>query len=129
MDQGLVLFAHGARDPRWAEPFERLAVRIGELARDTRIALAYLETMQPDLAAACANLIALGCEELVIVPIFLGQGGHVRLDLPEQIKAVRCAHPGISIRASAAAGEDATVIDAIAKFSLAQLSQVNPEEP
>ncbi|OXH83150.1 cobalamin biosynthesis protein CbiX, partial [Burkholderia multivorans] len=24
---GIVLFGHGARDPRWAEPFERLAAR------------------------------------------------------------------------------------------------------
>jgi sirohydrochlorin cobaltochelatase len=27
MTQGLILFAHGARDPRWAEPFEAVAAR------------------------------------------------------------------------------------------------------
>ncbi|MDW9242132.1 hypothetical protein C7S13_1888 [Burkholderia cepacia] len=25
---GIVLFGHGARDPSWAEPFERLAARL-----------------------------------------------------------------------------------------------------
>jgi sirohydrochlorin ferrochelatase len=25
---GLILFAHGARDPRWAEPFEAVAARM-----------------------------------------------------------------------------------------------------
>ena len=29
---GLILFAHGARDPRWAEPFERLKRKV-EAAR------------------------------------------------------------------------------------------------
>jgi sirohydrochlorin ferrochelatase len=28
---GIILFGHGARDPRWAEPFERLAATaVGE---------------------------------------------------------------------------------------------------
>jgi sirohydrochlorin cobaltochelatase len=25
---GMILFGHGARDPRWAEPFERLATKL-----------------------------------------------------------------------------------------------------
>jgi sirohydrochlorin cobaltochelatase len=28
MSAGLILFAHGARDPRWAEPFLAIAERI-----------------------------------------------------------------------------------------------------
>jgi sirohydrochlorin cobaltochelatase len=28
MSTGLILFAHGARDPRWAAPFEAVAARI-----------------------------------------------------------------------------------------------------
>ena len=28
MGQAIVLFAHGARDPRWAEPFEAVAARV-----------------------------------------------------------------------------------------------------
>ena len=31
MSAGLVLFAHGARDPRWAEPFEAVAARLRTL--------------------------------------------------------------------------------------------------
>ena len=32
MPHGLILFAHGARDPRWAEPFEAVAARVRERA-------------------------------------------------------------------------------------------------
>lgn len=33
---GIVLFGHGARDPRWAEPFERLAARLRGASRPRR---------------------------------------------------------------------------------------------
>ena len=33
MKRGLLLFAHGARDPRWALPFEDVAARVRRTAR------------------------------------------------------------------------------------------------
>ena len=35
---GMVLFGHGARDPRWAEPFERLAAKLRAHARRAGLA-------------------------------------------------------------------------------------------
>ena len=37
MTRAIVLFAHGARDPRWAEPFEAVAGRVRAAAPDCRI--------------------------------------------------------------------------------------------
>jgi sirohydrochlorin cobaltochelatase len=51
MTQGLILFAHGARDPRWAAPFEDMAARIRAHGRSCAVRLAFLEFMTPDLAA------------------------------------------------------------------------------
>ena len=42
-NQALVLFAHGARDPRWAIPFERLAERARTKRPDVSVSLAFLE--------------------------------------------------------------------------------------
>ena len=36
---GLILFAHGARDPRWAEPFESLAGRLRKAVPDQAVEL------------------------------------------------------------------------------------------
>jgi sirohydrochlorin cobaltochelatase len=123
--RGIVLFAHGARDARWAEPFLRLKARIEQREPATPVGLAFLEMMEPGLAEACAGLVAQGCTELLVVPVFLGQGGHVREDLPRQLLAVRQSHPEVVIRATDAAGEDAAVIDALAQFCLAQFASVN----
>ncbi|MEO8345086.1 MAG: CbiX/SirB N-terminal domain-containing protein [Betaproteobacteria bacterium] len=122
MSQGLILFAHGARDPRWAEPFERLRERVGRSVANTNVLLAYLEIMVPDLPTAAAALFAAGCREIVVVPIFLGQGGHVRQDLPVLLKRAAAAYPDCKFRMSGAAGEDDAILDALGVYCLRQLN-------
>jgi len=118
--QGLILFAHGARDPRWAEPLTRLRDRVAGQAPGP-VSVAFLDIMQPDLPTAADSLVAAGCRGLCIVPIFLGQGGHVRRDLAALLEAVSARHPGVGIHVVPAVGEDDTVIDALAAYSLAAL--------
>ena len=122
MPAGLVLFAHGARDPRWAEPFERLRERVAKASPETRVVLAYLEFMTPDFDAAATALCAAGCHAITLVPIFLGQGGHVRKDLPGLLQGAAARHPGCEFRLADAAGEDDAVLDAIAAYCLRQLN-------
>jgi sirohydrochlorin cobaltochelatase len=122
--RGIVLFAHGARDARWAEPFERLAEKLRALAGPgTPVSLAFLELMTPDLPAAVAAQVAAGCTSITVVPVFFGQGGHVRSDLPLVIEACRTAHPGVEIRAVVPVGEDDAVLDALAAYCLRQLDR------
>ncbi|MBS6359451.1 CbiX/SirB N-terminal domain-containing protein [Burkholderia sp.] len=118
---GIVLFGHGARDARWAEPFERLAARLrAARGADAPVSLAFLELMTPSLDTAIATQIAAGCSRITVVPVFFGQGGHIRRDLPQLIDACRAAHPGVEIRCATAVGEDDGVLDAIARYCLDQ---------
>ena len=119
---GLVLFAHGARDVRWVEPFERIKAKVQAQAPGVPVELAYLELMAPDLAAAAAALVAAGCSEVRVVPVFLAQGGHMRNDLPRLVEAIAAHHPGVSIRVAAPVGEDDAVLDCIAERCLAEIT-------
>ena len=116
MKQGLVLFAHGARDPGWAVPFEQLQQRVRSLAPEAEVRLCYLELMQPDLQTAIAELVALGVDSIRVVPVFLGQGGHVRRDLPGLIAAAQGRFGETAISVAAPAGEDDAVLDALARY-------------
>jgi sirohydrochlorin cobaltochelatase len=116
MKLGLILFAHGARDPRWAEPFEKLQRRVRALAPAAEVRLCYLELMQPDLEGAIAEVVALGVDTIRVIPVFLGQGGHVRRDLPDLIAAAQRRFADTAIDCVAPAGEDADVIDALARY-------------
>ena len=119
MTRAIVLFAHGARDPRWAEPFEAVAARVRAAARDCRVALAFLELMAPTLGDAAAGLVSAGATRIDVVPLFLGTGGHLRRDLPPLVEALRAAHPGVDIHLHAAIGEHAVVVEAMAAAAVA----------
>ncbi len=115
MPDAIVLFAHGARDPAWARPFEAIAGFMRERDATTPVVLAYLELMQPRLADAVAGLVEQGARRVRVVPVFLGAGGHVRRDLPELLAAIRAAHPGLHLDATPAIGESAAITRAIAQ--------------
>jgi len=112
--RALVLFAHGARHPGWADPFRRLAVELGEKLPGERIVLAFLELMQPSLPDCVAALHADGVRELRVVPVFLGAGGHLKTDLPRMVDELRARYPDLAIAVDPPIGEQAGVIAAIA---------------
>ena len=118
MTQAILLFAHGARDPRWAEPFEAVAERVRTASPSTLVALAFLEFMTPSLAEAAEHLIESGCDSVHVVPLFLGAGGHVRMDLPALMATLGLRHPGVRFRLHRAIGEIDEVIDAMARAAL-----------
>ena len=118
---GLILFAHGARDARWAAPFEAVAQRVRAQRPGVAVRLAFLEFMTPDLAQAGAELAALGCTRVAVVPLFLGAGGHVRKDLPLLLDALRVRHVGTRFTLHPAIGEVASVVDAMALAAAAAL--------
>ena len=125
MKHGLLLFAHGARDPRWAQPFEAVADRIRTAAPSMSVELAFLELMKPTLDEAAERLIDEGCTRVDVVPLFLGAGGHVRQDLPALMAEVERRHPEVQMRLHPAVGEADGVIDAMARAAL-QLSDAAP---
>lgn len=91
MHRALILFAHGARAATWALPFQRLREVTAQQRPDVAVSLAFLELMTPSLPDEVAALAARGVCEITVVPIFLGQGGHLLRDLPKL--STKCAPP------------------------------------
>ncbi|MYN19084.1 cobalamin biosynthesis protein CbiX [Rugamonas sp. FT107W] len=120
--QALILFAHGARAASWAAPFERLRELTQARTPGVRVSLAFLELMTPQLPALVAELTADGVTQITVVPVFLGQGGHVLRDLPLMIDQLRIDHPQVGIDVVEAAGENAAVLNALADYCVSSLS-------
>jgi sirohydrochlorin cobaltochelatase len=113
---GIVLFAHGSRDPDWAMPFEALAQRVAERSVEARVALAYLELLSPTLEEAVASLLAAGATDINIAPIFLAPGGHVKRDLPRIIASLVERHPSARFHVLTTIGESDAILDAMAAW-------------
>lgn len=123
----LILFAHGARDPRWAAPFERLQKLTQEKTPAVQVRLAFLELMSPRLPEVVAELAAGGVTGVTVVPVFLGQGGHVLRDLPQIVAQLAIDHPGVAVSVVPAIGEDPAVLDAMARYCIGSVAAVGPD--
>jgi sirohydrochlorin cobaltochelatase len=116
----ILLFAHGARDPSWAEPFRRIVARLRHKQPGIRVELAFLEMMQPNLESAIARLAAENIGHITVVPLFLAQGGHLKQDLPRLLDDIRRHHPGLRIDLTSAIGDSEELTNAIADWAFDQ---------
>ena len=102
---GVVLFAHGSRDPLWRLPIDAVAERMRAQQPSLPVAVAFLELTEPDLPHTVEVLMKQGVTRVRIVPMFLGVGRHAREDLPELVHGLVQAYPQMSFELLPAIGE------------------------
>ncbi len=112
----VILFAHGAREPEWAQPLE--AVRDRLRAAGMTVELAFLEFMSPTLEEAAAQLAGKGIGTVIIVPLFLAQGAHLKRELPAMVAKIRKHHESTEFRVTPALGDAPEIVAAIAEWVL-----------
>jgi len=118
---GLILFAHGSRNPAWRKPFDRLLKDVTRRG-DCQAVLAFGEFISPGLVQAAQALAVKGVASAVVVPLFLGGGTHVRSDVPRLAREAAAAS-GLKLRVAKTAGEDAGVLRAMADYSVTSLKR------
>jgi sirohydrochlorin cobaltochelatase len=117
--RGIILFAHGSRDPLWRAPVEAVAKQIIARQPDILVRCAYLEMCRPSLPDAAIDLIAAGVCQLRVFPIFLGVGKHAREDLPALIAQIKASHPDVTVELLPAAGEYPQMTTLMADIAMA----------
>jgi sirohydrochlorin cobaltochelatase len=118
--RGIVLFAHGSRDPEWARPFEAIRDIVRQSRPEYPIELAYLEIMSPALEEAVASLVEQGALAITVFPLFMAQGAHLKQDLSRILAAIRASHPRIPIAMEPAVGDTPAIRQAIADWILSR---------
>ncbi len=116
---GVIVFAHGSRDPLWRNPIEAVATQVQALSPDTPVACAYLELCEPDLPTATQALMGQGVTQINVLPMFFGMGKHAREDLPALLAALQHQHPRVLFKALPTAGENPAIIRLLAELALA----------
>ena len=112
----IILFAHGARDAEWAQPFRNIKRALEAKRPGTSVELAFLEIMEPSLADAIAALVKAGHRHITIAPLFMAQGGHLKNDLPKILDAIRAEYRDTRIRLLPPIGEVDRILEAIADW-------------
>ena len=114
---GVILLAHGSRDPHWVVPFEQIRTAVESRKPECAVALAYLDHSTPDFLGAVDDLVARGATFIKVVPLFLGPGGHVRADVPQLIERASAKHPRLEFDVKPFIGDARAVLDAIADYA------------
>ena len=115
---GVILFAHGSRDPLWRGPIESVATQVRTLSPATPVACAYLELCEPDLPTSVDTLLAQGVTQINLLPVFFGMGKHAREDLPAMLADLRRRHPRVGFKALPTAGESPAITRLLAELAL-----------
>lgn len=114
----LVLFAHGARDPEWADPMRRVCAALRDQAPELRVELAFLEFMTPALRECAEALLDEGFERIVVLPMFIARGGHLKRDVPLLLDDLRERNPQARFELAAAVGEAESIVQAMVRHAL-----------
>ncbi len=85
-DVPLLAVAHGTNDPRGLETLDALLERVRFLRPGVETSLSFVSVARPRVAEQLVRLFAEGVTELVILPLLLGTGYHVRHDIPEALR-------------------------------------------
>ena len=101
----LLAVAHGTRDPLGVRAYDRLVHRMRTLRPGLCVRLAHLDIVRPSLAEVLAELRG----EVVVVPLLLSAGYHVRVDIP----AALADAPRVRARVAAALGPDPLLTTAL----------------
>ncbi len=116
-----ILFAHGARDPGWAGPLWRVREQMLACSSGLRVELAFFGFIEPTLPDCVASLFNEGFERIVIVPMFIAQGGHLKKDLPLIVEELRHRYPQVVFEVAGPVGEAERVVQAMADQALASI--------
>lgn len=123
----IVLFAHGSRDPRWAQTLDHLQTALEQQAaaqgRTCVVRQAFLELMEPPLPQVLAQLGAEGATQVAVLPVFWSAGSHVLGDLPALIAQAQADYPQLQVQTWPVLSRWPGLLDWLAGQALAQLSE------
>ncbi|MCQ4574110.1 MAG: precorrin-8X methylmutase [Candidatus Brocadiales bacterium] len=97
MKTAVVVVAHGSRAKGANKEFFGVIEGLRAMGRWDEVEPSFLQFNEPGLASAVEGVIKRGAKKVMVVPLLLFPGNHMRKDIPEEIEKQRSKHPGVEI--------------------------------
>lgn len=120
--KGLVLLAHGSRDPLWGQTLAEIRAWVQSARPELRVEAAFLELAEPRLGECLSRLHHEGCTEITVLPMLVARGHHLNTELPQLLRDAQERHPGLQLSLSPHLGADAQIVSLV----LARAAQALP---
>ena len=93
---GVIVVDHGSPRADANLRHERFVASWREHSRYEIVEPAHMEFAQPSISAAFDSCVAAGATNLVILPLFLWPGVHLKRDIPALVAQSASYHPGVA---------------------------------
>lgn len=117
---GMLLLAHGSRDPRAPVVASAVADAVAHRDPDLTTAAAFIELSSPTADEALDSLVEQGVREVSVLPFLLSHAYHSKVDLPKVARSARSR--GLSVRLAEVLGPHPLLLDGVVR-RLGELDQ------
>ncbi len=99
LDQKIRRWPRTPQNDPYKQGLEALAAQLRPLLNGDRLAIAYNEFCAPSLEEAVEELIKDGMTDVTVISsMFTAGGSHAEIEIPEEVAALKQAHPTVTIR-------------------------------
>ncbi len=114
MTTALLLVAHGSRNQEANDDLYHVVAVLRQRGLYPIVEASFLEMAEPGIRAGAARCVALGADQVILVPYFLSPGVHVRQDLQTLRTGLEQEHPRQRFILAEPLGRHETLIDLVA---------------
>lgn len=111
MKKGVLVLGHGSKAREADEILARITGMVKEKGSYEVIGMASLQFSSPSLEEGIADMAEKGVQHVIIVPMFIFEGNHVKEDIPEAIKNIEARYPGMKMSLARHMGADSRIAD------------------
>lgn len=124
MKKSLLIVSHGSQ----VEETKNTIFKVQESIKDRGIyedvRVAFMEFNTPSIPDAIKDIYDDGIRDIVVVPMFLFRGNHIRKDIPELLRKIEKKYSDLEIFMAEPIGFDDRIVDIIAERAEGKLCKI-----
>ena len=105
-----LIIAHGSREKQANEDFLELSKNFRKRSKHP-VQPAFLELAQPSIPEGIEKCIAAGAMEIILIPLMLFKGRHVKEHIPQIIEEAKAKHPVVDFHYAGPLSEDPKILE------------------
>ena len=107
MKKALFILGHGSQADEANEIFSDIVEMVMNITDFEEVGMGSLQIFKPSFQEGIEELINNGAEQIVIVPMFIYKGNHVKYDIPEELSKLKESYPHVEFIMAKHIGADA----------------------
>lgn len=111
---GVLILAHGSREKETEITLKMIVELTKEALGMQMIETATLKFSETDLKTGLLNLMDEGATDIIVIPYFLFEGVHMKVEIPNEINIFSKEYPNVKITLGCALGTDRRLSEIIA---------------